>query len=145
MNQVKKNLYDLLLAGYNQKPNFTLARTLYLFCQDNEGFSLPREVEQTFVEGLREQEFRAFCLASKKSSGPVDPLERKRAIVRKMLKGEPRGSEEQKREKMVAMLTEGTGKAYTPQMVETLDPKYKSTLTYNDVLEIFILKGNASE
>lgn len=139
MNEVKQYLYDVLLEEFNRKPCFTLARTLFLFCQDNGEFFLPVNVQRKFVEGLREQECRAFGMTSLKNAGPQAEPSLKAQIIRKIASrpAHPAGGEHN--EELVRKLSEGTGKIYTAKMIEKINARYKSILSYNDVLEMFIL------
>ena len=36
-------------------------------------------------------------------------------------------------------LSDGTGKTYTPSMVEDITSKFRSIMSYNEILEIFIM------
>ena len=139
MNEVKQHLFDILLEEFNRTPGFTLARTLFLFCQDNEEFFLPVNVQRKFIEGLREQECRAFGMASVNASGPHAGEGVKQDIIRKIARRPAHPDSREYREELVRKLSEGTGKIYTAKMIEKINARYKSILSYNDVLEMFIL------
>lgn len=139
MNEVKQRLYDMLLAEFKRKPCFTLARTLFLFCHDNEEFFLPVNVQRKFVEGLREQECRAFGMTSLHVSGPQATEGVKQEIIRKIARRPVQPAGREYREEIVRKLSEGTGKIYTAKMIEKINTRYKSILSYHDILEMFIL------
>jgi hypothetical protein len=139
MNEVKQCLYDILLEEFNREPSFTLARTLYLFCQDNEDFFLPVNVQRQFVDGLREQECRAFGMTYHKLSALSADSGVKQEIIRKIVNRPKLPVPQDVKDEIVRRLSEGTGKIYTAKMIEKINSRYKSVLTYNDILEMFII------
>jgi hypothetical protein len=139
MNQVKQRLYDLLLEEFNREPSFTLARTLYLFCLDNEDFLLPGNVRRQFHDGLREQEWRAFGMTYNKLSDLPADSGIKQDIIRKIVNRPKHPALQDVMDELVKQLSEGTGKIYTAKMIEKINATYKSALSYNDILEMFIM------
>lgn len=134
MENVKQYLYDSLVEEFNIKPSFVLARTLYLFCHFNPAFDMPGNVKKTFIDGLLENEVRAFSLrypmkergnGGKAEAGSLDEM--KNDIYREIAAED---------------LSKGTGKTYSPGMVKKITAKFRGVLTYNDILEIFIMKGH---
>jgi len=139
MNDAKQFLYDMLVEDFNNKPGFLLARTLFLFCHFNPAFEMPNDIMKSFVHGLMNDEVRAFSL--------MYPLGKDR--------GKSVGSqgkddqipdvnfEDMKKEiyKEVAAknLSDGTGKTYTPCMVAEITKKCRSIMSYNEILEFFIM------
>jgi hypothetical protein len=129
MGNVKRHLFDTLVEEFNTKPSFLLAKTLFLFCNYNSAFELPREVNKAFVNGLLEDEIRAFSLRYQKKdyetdSGSIDAMQKEMydAIA-------------------AENLSRGTGKTYSPGMVDTVTTKFKKILSYNEILETFIMAG----
>ena len=127
MRNVKQHLFDTLVEEFNTKPSFLLAKTLFLFCHYNPAFELPGEVNKAFVNGLLEDEIRAFSLRYQKKdyeieTGSID------AIQKEMYDAIAADN-----------LSRGTGKTYSPGMVDTVTTKYKKILSYNEILETFIM------
>ncbi|HHO48098.1 MAG TPA: hypothetical protein ENN06_06555 [Desulfobacteraceae bacterium] len=142
MNGVKQLLYDLLVEQFNREPTFILARTLYLFCHDNDDFFLPGNVRRQFIKGLREQECRAFGLTYHKGSdraGAGEEAGVKQEIIRKIAQRPDPPDSRLTGENLVRRLCEGTGKIYTEKMLEQINSRRKGILSYNDILEIFIM------
>lgn len=139
MGNAKQFLFDMLVDEFNEKPGFLVARTLFLFCHFNPEFEIPQDIMDKFVHGLMEDEVRAFSLMY-----PVKSSKQKRKAVPEEDSGVTDAViEKKKREfynEMVAeSLSEGTGKAYSPSMAEHLAAKYKAIMSYNEILEIFIM------
>jgi len=129
MDNVKQHLFDTLVEEFNNKPSFLLAKTLFLFCHYNPAFELPGDVKQVFINGLLKDEIRAFSLRYRKkdyetATGSIDAMQKEMydAIA-------------------AENLSKGTGKTYSPSMVETVTTKFKKILSYNDILETFIMSG----
>lgn len=145
MNEMKQRLYDLLLEEFNREPGFTLARTLYLFCLDNEDFLLPVNVRRQFHDGLREQEWRAFGLTYAKLPDLPADSGMKQDIIRKIVNRPKPPALQDVMDELVKRLSEGTGKIYTAKMIEKINAAYKCALSYNDVLEMFIMAQSLAE
>lgn len=145
MNEVKQHLYDMLVEEFNRNPSFTLARSLFLFCQDNEDFVLPVNVQRKFVDGLREQDCRAFAMTYHKASGVHAGRGLKEEIIRKIARRPELPGQEMETEELVRRLSEGTGKIYTAKMMEKVNARYKSILSYNDILEMFIMADRLAD
>ncbi len=139
MESIKQYLYDTLVDEFNSKPCFLLARILYLFCHFNPSFEMPGNIQNAFVKGLMDDEVRAFSLryppttegdGAQLLSGDeaeVSLAEMKKDIHRQIA---------------AENLSRGTGKTYTPSMVEKAAAKYKGVLSYNEILEIVILSAH---
>ena len=91
--------------------------------------SYPREVNLAFVKGLLEDEIRAFSLRYQKKdyetdTGSIDAMQKEMydAIA-------------------AENLSKGTGKTYSPSMVDSVTTKFKTILSYNEILETFIMSG----
>jgi hypothetical protein len=141
MGNIKQYLYETFIEEFNNTPTFLLARSFYLFCHYNPAFELPNNVRQKFIAGLEKDEVRAFSLRYQTSEngsgeGESSPVKEK---------GKTGSLEEMKKEiyKEIAAenLSRGTGKTYSPSMVEKITAKYRSVLSYNEILEIFIMSG----
>ena len=146
MNTVKKDLYEALLEEFYLNPNFALARTLYLFCQDNMEFPLPLDVEKVFVDGVRSLEVRGFGLTSRKiHSGSTDDDRVKKQMLKKIVRSAGDDSGQTRQQRLLRTLSRGTGKTYTPQMVGRLNSRYKGALSYDDILEIFLIAEHQAE
>ncbi|MCL7487541.1 MAG: hypothetical protein M8357_05130 [Desulfobulbaceae bacterium] len=143
MENVKQYLYDALVEEFNVKPSFVLARTLYLFCHFNPAFDMPGNVKKTFIDGLLENEVRAFSLRYPMKKRGNGGLQSGRGNGGKAEAG---SLDEMKndiyREIAAEDLSKGTGKTYSPGMVKKITAKFRGVLTYNDILEIFIMKGH---
>ena len=127
MENVRQQLFDTIVEEFNNKPSFLLAKTLFLFCHYNPVFELPGDVNKVFINGLLEDEIRAFSLRYQKKdyetdTGSIDALHKEMydAIA-------------------AENLSKGTGKTYSPNMVDTVTAKFKKILSYNDILETFIM------
>ena len=142
MDDVKQYLYDTFVEEFNINPSFLLARTFYLFCHYNPSFDLPRNVQKKFIDGLLEDEVRGFCLRykikSKESSGPESLEETGIGDFESSLQ---EMKKEIYQEIAAENLSKGTGKTYSPSMVNKITTKYRSILSYNEILEIFIMSG----
>ena len=142
MENVKQYLYDTFVEEFNSNPSFLLARTFYLFCHYNPAFELPGNVKQKFVAGLQDDEVRAFSLryqVNGKESGKPDSRMKKEG-------GNTVGSFDEIRKEIyneiaAENLSKGTDKTYSPSMVEKITTRYRSVLSYNEILEIFIMSG----
>lgn len=142
MGNVKQYLYDTFVDEFNNRPTFLLARAFYLFCHYNPAFELPNNVKQKFIAGLEKDEVRAFSLrylAREQESGAAEsvPKEREDAAAESL----DAMKEEIYNAIAAENLSKGTGKTYSPSMVEKIITKYRSILSYNEILEIFILSG----
>jgi len=129
MSNVKQHLFDTLVEEFKTRPSFLLAKTLFLFCSYNSAFELPSEVNKAFVNGLLEDEIRAFSLRYQKKdyetdTGSIDAMQKE--IYDAMA---------------AENLSRGTGKTYSPGMVDTVTAKFKKILSYNEILETFIMSG----
>lgn len=142
MENVKQYLYDTFVEEFNSNPSFLLARTFYLFCHHNHAFELPGNVKQKFVAGLQDDEVRAFSLryhVNGKESG-------KQETGIKKEEGSTVGSFDEIKKEIyneiaAENLSKGTDKTYSPSMVEKITTRYRSVLSYNEILEIFIMSG----
>lgn len=141
MGNVKQYLYETFIEEFNTTPTFLLARSFYLFCHYNPAFELPNNVKQKFIAGLEKDEVRAFSLrylTSEDESGGAESSPEKEggkagalAAIKKEIYTEIAAEN----------LSRGTGKTYSPSMVEKITAKYRSVLSYNEILEIFIMSG----
>ncbi|GAB4335567.1 MAG: hypothetical protein Kow0089_05340 [Desulfobulbaceae bacterium] len=136
MESVKQYLFDRLVDEFNNKPGFLLARTLFLFCYFNPGFEMPGNIKKAFIDGLMEDEVRAFSL--RYGSGGTDTGED--------AAGDEASLAAQKKEILreiaAETLTRGTGKTYSPHMVEKIATRYRGLLSYNEILETIILSAH---
>jgi CRP/FNR family cyclic AMP-dependent transcriptional regulator len=141
MENAKQFLFDMLEDEFNDKPGFLLARTLFLFCHFNPAFEMPHDIMQSFIHGLMNDEVRGFSLMypvmRDDSGNPVAILLNKNKAILDV------NFEEKKKEiyKEVAAknLSDGTGKMYTSSMVEEITSRFRSIMSYNEILEIFIM------
>ncbi len=140
MGKAKQILYDMLVEEFRHKPDFLLARTLYLFCHFNPAFEMPSEIMETFIQGLMEYEVRAFSL---NYSIPCDNHENDAAGRDKQNELHDAALEKKKRDiyKEIAAenLSDGTGKAYTAHMLKDITTRFSGIMSYNDILEMFIV------
>ena len=131
MENVKQYLYDTLVEEFNAKPSFVLARTLYLFCHFNPAFDMPGKVKKTFVNGLLENEVRAFSLRypmkGTGNNGPESGLNKDREVAADHL-AEMKNDIYQ--EIAAEQLSEGTGKTYSPGMVKKITTRFRGCLLY---------------
>lgn len=134
--KVKQELFDMLLEEFDRSSSYTISRTLFLFCQDNKGFVLPDRVKKKFVEGIRNEKVRAFGLRSgSRADNRKDSLRRSLAPLKEMAR-------KAEFEKLVLKLSLATEKTYSDQMVEELNTAIKSGLSYDEILEMFVVAGN---
>ena len=136
MMTLKQQLYDMLLEEYDQSPSLALAKTLFLFCEDNVGFAMPERVWNKFVDGVRNEEVRGFALRSgtwgkKGDDGPEQ--------------GETGGEKNRGTEfkKLVLKLSLVTDKTYSQKMVEQLNRPSKGYLSYAEVLEMIVAASHS--
>lgn len=140
MQNAKQFLYDILVEEFNTNPGFLLARTIFLFCHFNPAFEVPHDIMQNFIHGLMDDEVRAFSLMY-----PVKNIGRKNTGLRPNKGREVMDSivkerkEEIYKEVAAKNLSDGTGKTYTPNMVGEITSKFRSIMSYNEILEIFIM------
>lgn len=132
MEDVRQSLFDMLVEEFNSQPSFLIARTLFLFCHFNPAFEMPRNVEKKFIRGLLEDEVRAFSLMHR----PENPGEEEQGREKASLREE---KEEIYRQITAENLARGTGKMYTASMVDKIMARYKGIMSYNEILEVFIL------
>lgn len=140
MENAKKFLFDMLVEEFNTHPSFLLARTLFLFCHFNPSFELPHDIMNKFVHGLMQDEVRAFSLMYPKRDATVEKEKTENQEDKDF--GDKR--REFLKERAAENLSEGTGKAYSPSMVENIVTKYRGIMSYNEILEIFIV-GSAQK
>lgn len=144
MESVKQFLYDMLIEEFNDKQSFLMARTLFLFCHFNPPFEMPRNIEKKFIHGLMEDEVRAFSLRYNiegrggQNDKPDESLGRGKALSKVSLEDKKK---EIYKEIAAENLSKGTGKTYSPSMVDTVAAKYRGIMSYNEILEIFIMAG----
>lgn len=140
MEDVKQYLFDKLVEEFNTQPSFLLARTIFLFCHFNSSFEMPRNVEKKFINGLLDDEVRAFSLmycpgndareqeaSSRQDKVPAGSLQVEKEEIYRQIAAEN--------------LSKGTGKMYSTSMVEKILARYKGIMSYNEILEVFILSG----
>ena len=136
MMKVKQELFDMLLKEFERNSSYAISRTLFLFCQDNEGFVLPDKVKRKFVEGIRNEEVRAFGLLYGRKARNTDGVGN--------LSTSPSTDMARKAEfeKLVLKLSLSIEKTYSDQMVEQLNAPVKGGLSYDEILEMFVVAGN---
>jgi len=138
MESVKKYIYETLVDEFNTKPSFLLARILYLFCHFNPAYEMPGNIQNAFVQGLMEDEVRAFNLRylpteeTMDQDGSSDGADKSLALMKQELH----------RKIAAENLSRGTGKTYTPSMVDKVAARFKGLLSYNEILEIIILSAH---
>lgn len=131
----------MLVDEFNTKPTFLLARTIFLLCHFNPTLEMPPDIMQRFIKGLMKDEVRAFSLMypvrkDKESAEEQDgklhdaELEEKRKMFFK--------------ETAAENLSAATGKAYTPSMIDDVISKYKGIMSYDEILETFVV-GSAQK
>ena len=136
MMKVKQELFDLLLEEFDRSSSYAISRTLFLFCQDNEGFVLPDKVQKKFVEGIRNEEVRAFGLLYGRKARNTDGVGNLSTASSNNM------ARKAEFEKLVLKLSLSTEKTYSDQMVELLNAPVKGGLSYDDILEMFVVAGN---
>jgi len=134
--KVKQELFDMLLKEFERNSSYAISRTLFLFCQDNDGFVLPDKVKRKFVEGIRNEEVRAFGLLYGRKARNTDGVGN--------LSTSPSTDKARKAEfeKLVLKLSLSIEKTYSDQMVEQLNAPVKGGLSYDEILEMFVVAGN---
>lgn len=144
MESVKQFLYDMLVEEFNAQPSFLLARTLFLFCHFNPSYEMPTNIKERFIKGLMEDEVRAFGLRydvhekAGQSSKVDESMNRGKVLSRMTLKEK---KEEIYSDIAAENLTKGTGKTYSSSMVKDIATKFRGVMSYNEILEIFIMSG----
>ena len=140
MENAKQFLYDMLVEEFNYKPGFLLARTLFLFCHFNPAFEMPQDIMQKFIHGLMGDEVRAFslmCSVQNIDRGkPAVDLGKDREFSDEILNEK---ESELYNEVAAKNLSDGTGKTYTPSMAGEITSKFRSIMSYNEILETFIM------
>jgi len=126
----------MLLDEFDRSSNYTISRTLFLFCQDNDGFVLPDRVNTTFIEGIRHEEVRAFGLRYGSKARTSDDAKRQNASTKNDM------VRKAEFEKLVLKLSLITEKTYCDTMVKQINSRIKGGLSYDDILEMFIVAGN---